>query len=60
MAIITCLFPCVRSQDVAGQVTQMRFSLALLLHQIEQTLEEGLAAEEEEEGVGKEGLATQK
>ena len=42
-------------------MAQMRFSLALLLHQIEQTLEEGLATEEEEEeGVGKEGLATQK
>ena len=29
-----------RKQDVQNQITEMRFSLALLLHQIEQTLQE--------------------
>ena len=29
-----------RSSEVQGQITEMRFSLALMLHQIEQTLQE--------------------
>ena len=29
--------------DVQGQITEMRFSLALMLHQIEQTLQDTLA-----------------
>ena len=31
-----------RSGDVQGQITEMRFSLALMLHQIEQTLQDTL------------------
>lgn len=38
----SCLLLCCvyRKQDVLGQIMEMRFSLALLLHQIEQTLKE--------------------
>ena len=32
-----------RGQEVQGEITQMRFSLALMLHQIEQTLQESFA-----------------
>ena len=32
-----------RSSDVQGQITEMRFSLALMLHQIEQTLQDTFA-----------------
>ena len=32
-----------RDQEVSGEITQMRFSLALMLHQIEQTLQESFA-----------------
>lgn len=32
-----------RDQELSGEITQMRFSLALMLHQIEQTLQESFA-----------------
>jgi len=32
-----------RGQEVQGEITQMRFSLALMLHQMEQTLQESFA-----------------
>lgn len=42
MSFILCL-DIHRKQDINGQITEMRFSLSLLLHQIEQTLQESFA-----------------
>lgn len=36
----TCFYLNSRKHDAQGQITEMRFNLALLLHQIEQTLQE--------------------
>ena len=46
-----------RSGDVQGQITEMRFSLALMLHQIEQTLQDTLSQAMDTEDFVETGLS---